>query len=67
MTFLNAFSVNENRQIYIKISLKFIPNGPINNISAVVQIMAWLRPGAKLLSEPMAVSLLSHICVTQPQ
>ena len=59
--------VNENVRISIKISLKFVPNGPINNIPALVQIMAWRRLGDKLLSEPMMVSLLTHICVTQPQ
>ena len=34
------------------ISLKFVPKGPINNIPALVQIMAWRRPGDKPLSEP---------------
>ena len=29
--------VNENAQISIKISLKFVPRGPINNIPALVQ------------------------------
>ena len=29
--------------------------------------MAWRRPGDKSLSEPMMVSLLTHICVTWPQ
>ena len=29
--------------------------------------MAWRRPGDKPLSEPMLVSLLTHICVTRPQ
>ena len=29
--------------------------------------MAWRRPGAKPLSEPMMVSLLTHLCVTRPQ
>ena len=63
-TFSNAFS---GMKISIKISLKFVPNGPINNIPALVQIMAWRRPGDKPLSEPMMVSLLTHICVTRPQ
>ena len=31
---------NENVQISIKISLTFVPKGPINNIPALVQIMA---------------------------
>ena len=38
--------------ILIKISLKFIPRGPIDNIPA--------------LSEPMMVSLPTHKCVTRP-
>ena len=59
--------LNENIWISIKISLKFVPKGSINNISALVQIMAWCRPGDKPLFEPMMVSLLTHICVTQPQ
>ena len=58
---------NENIWISIKFSLKFVPKGPINNIPALVQIMAWHRSGNKLLSEPMLVSLLTHICVTRPQ
>ena len=40
---------------------------PINNIPALVQIMAWCRPGDRPLSEPMMVSLLMHTCITQPQ
>ena len=39
----------------------------MNNIPALFQIMAWRRPGDTPLSEPMLVSLLTHICVTQPQ
>ena len=59
--------MNENDSIVIKISLKFIPKGPINNIPALVQIMAWRRLGDKPLSEPMMVNLLTHVCVTRPQ
>ena len=59
--------LNENAWILIKISLKFVPKGPVNKIPALVQIMAWCRSGDKPLSEPMMVSLLTHICVTQPQ
>ena len=59
--------LNENVWIPIEISLKFVPKGPINNIPALVWIMAWRRPGEKPLSEPMMVSLLTHICVTRPQ
>ena len=59
--------LNENVWIPIKISLKFVPQGPINNIPALVQKMAWRRPGDKPLSGPMMVRLPTHICVTRPQ
>ena len=49
--FLNA-SLIEQACIAIQISRKFVLKGPINNIPALVQIMAW-RPGDKPLSEPM--------------
>ena len=51
----------------IMIPLKFVPKGKINNIPALVQIMAWRRPGDKLLSEPMMVRLPTHICIIRPQ
>ena len=66
-TLSNTFFFNENVLISAKISLKFVPTDPINNIPALVQIMAWRRPGDKPLSEPMMVRLPMHICVTQPQ
>ena len=59
--------LNENVWIPIKIWLKFVPKGPINNIPAFVQIMAWCRPGDKPLSEVMMVHLPTHICVSRPQ
>ena len=49
--------LSENVLISIKISPKFVPKDPINNIPALT--MAWRRPGDKPLSEPMLV--------TQPQ
>ena len=57
----------ENVYISLKISIKFVPEVRINDIPALVQIMAWRRPGDKPLSEPMMVRLLTHICVTRPQ
>ena len=48
--------MNQNVWIPIKISLKFVPKSPINDIPALVQIMTWRRPGDKPLSEPMLVS-----------
>ena len=59
--------LNGNIRISIEISPKFVPKVPINNIPALVQIMAWRRPGDKPLSEPMMVCLLTHICVRRPQ
>ena len=53
--------LNENVWILLKISLKFVPEVQINNIPALVQIMAWRRPGDKPLSEPILVRLLTHI------
>ena len=53
--------------ISISISLKCVPRGPINNILALVQIIAWHRPGDKPLYETMMASLLTHNCVTRPQ
>ena len=41
--------------------------GSNNNIPALVQIIAWRCPGDMPLSEPMIVTLLTHICVTRPQ
>ena len=39
--------LNENVWILLKISLKFVPKGPINHIPSLVQIMAWRRTGDK--------------------
>ena len=64
---LKCIFLNENVWIPIKISLKFVPKGPIGNIPAWVQIMARRRPGDKPLSEPMMVRLPTHICVTRLQ
>ena len=43
---------HETVGISIKISPKVVPKGPINNIPALVQVMAWRRPGDKPLSGP---------------
>ena len=39
--------------ISIPISLKFVPKGPIDSKSALVQVMAWRWTGIKPLPEPM--------------
>ena len=64
---LKCIFLNENAWIPIEISLKFVPKGPIDNIPALVKLMAWRRPGDKPLPEPMMVRLPTHICVTRPQ
>ena len=53
--------LNKNVWISVKISLKCVHKGPINNIQALVQIMAWCQPVNKPLSEPMMVSLMMLI------
>ena len=64
---LKCIFLNEDVLISLKIPLKFVPRGPINHIPALVQIMAWRRPGDTPLSEPMLVFVPTHICVTRPQ
>ena len=58
--------MNEKFCILIRILLKFVAEGPTDNKSALVQVMAWCRTGDKPLSEPLMVSLLTHICITWP-
>ena len=58
---------NENVWISIEISLKFLPKRPINNIPALVQIMACCLDGAKPLWCLMILNLPMHICITWPQ
>ena len=53
--------LDEMHEFRLKIPLKFVPKARINNIQALVQIMAWCRPGDKPLYEPMMFSLLTHI------
>ena len=48
-----CISLNENDNIPIEISLKFVPRDPINKKSALVQVMAWRQTGDKPLPEKM--------------
>ena len=59
--------LNQTVRISIRIALKFVPRSLFNNIPALIEIMAWRRPGDKPLSETMMVSLPTHICVRRPQ
>ena len=45
--------MNEKLLMLIGISLKFLPKGPIDNKSALVEVMAWRRAGDKSLPQPM--------------
>ena len=47
--------------------MKFAPKDPINNIPALIEVMARHRPGNKPLSEPMMIPLRMHICFNRPK
>ena len=49
----NHISLSENIKISIQTSLNFVPVGPIDNKSVLIQLMTWCRPGDKTLSEPI--------------
>ena len=63
--FFKCIFSNENAWITPKISLMYVSNVPINSVSALVQIIAWRRPGNRPSSEEIIVSLLAYICVPQ--
>ena len=50
---LKYIFVNEKFCTWIKISLKFVPKGPIANNLVLVNIMAWRWIGDRPLSEAM--------------
>ena len=45
--------LEENAYISIKISLQFVPRGPVNIIPALLPVTAWRRLGDKPLSDPI--------------
>ena len=54
MHFMNEKFFDFNlKSILIWTSLKFVPKGPIDNKSAMVQVMAWCHTGSKPLPKPM--------------
>ena len=57
----------EDVWILMRISPNFVSTGAFNIIPALVQRVAWHRPGDKPISESMIVKLLTHIIVTRPQ
>ena len=62
--FSNAFSKMQMYEYRLKFHWRLFL---INSNPALVHIIAWHRAGAKPLSEPMMVNLLTHICVIRPQ
>ena len=57
--------MNEKFWILIRILLKFLTKaskGPLDNTSALIQVMAWRLFGTKSLPEPMLLILLTYIC-----
>ena len=54
----NCFFLYENDRIQIQISLKYVPRSPIDNMLALVQVMAWCRTGDESLPEPMMTQLI---------
>ena len=54
----NRIFLNENVWIAIKISLKFVPEGPFENKPALVQVMAWRQTGDKPLPEAMMTQFI---------
>ena len=59
--------LKENVWISLKISLKFVSRIRINNIPALVKMMAWRRLGDKPFCEPIVLSLMTYIWVTRSQ
>ena len=46
--------LNEN----YRISVKYVPRGPIDNKPVLIQVMAWCRTGNKQLLEPMMTQFI---------
>ena len=58
--------LNENSWIFIKIWLKFVLGGSLDNMSALIQAVAWCRAGDKSLPEWM-LPVHWSICITWRQ
>ena len=52
---------NENFWVLFKTSLKFVPKDPIDNLSALVQVMAWRLEGNKPLPELMLTKMYDSV------
>ena len=45
--------MNEEFCVLIRISLKFVPNGPVDNRTVLVQVMVWRRTGALTMNSSL--------------
>ena len=50
--------MNKEVSILIRISMKFVPKGPIDNNLVLVQVMAWRLSGAKPLPEAIPTQFI---------
>ena len=66
-TFSNVISGMKMHEFRLKFHCFYFAKSPFNNITALVQAVAWHQPGDKPLSEPRLVSLPTHLCVNRPQ
>ena len=66
-TFSNGFFLMKMYEFRLTFHCSLFLGVQLTIFPTLVQVMAWRRPGDKLLSEPMMVRLPTHICVTRPQ
>ena len=65
LTSLKVFFVKKTCKTYLDQISKFVCDSPIENMSALVQVMAWCLTGTKPLPEPMMTNIPCDI--TRPQ
>ena len=56
-----SFFFNEHVWISIKISLKFVPKGPIDNNLMLVHVLAWCRTGEKPFPNQMLTQVTAYM------
>ena len=56
-TIFSCIFVNEKFWILNKISVKFVPKGPIDNNPALAKVMTWRKMGDRPLYEPILTQL----------
>ena len=66
LTYLQRYSEEVVENLIHKVCSEITPKGPINNIPALIQKMAWGWPSNKPLSEAMMVRLPTNICSHLP-